>query len=277
MTHQREALWAAINKYAEACGGDTSSENDSDRRMNAVVAVEKAVDAEVQQLKDDQKALVSVINAPSPTIGNLEAELARYKRWVDDLQSGMYINCVYCGHRYGPDDKVPASMADALKEHVENCPEHPMSKLKKELEEAKQKIAEIQGNPSKPEFLEVAAAVRYWEDATVNGQKDEEGSLIPCREDDVWRPVIELSTGCIEDWPDGVEARIHYKICDAGEYWLADLSGNRLFKWKDDYVPRFLGIEDDGFGDYIIFNVSCYGKIENWKSPEFNPDEWEEC
>ncbi len=60
----------------------------------------------------------------------LQNELARYKRWVKDLQSGMYINCVYCGHRYGPADEVPASMAEALKNHVENCPEHPMSALK---------------------------------------------------------------------------------------------------------------------------------------------------
>lgn len=54
----------------------------------------------------------------------------RLRKWVDDLQSGMYINCVYCGHRYGPQDKVPTSMADVLKEHVEQCPEHPMSKLR---------------------------------------------------------------------------------------------------------------------------------------------------
>jgi hypothetical protein len=64
----------------------------------------------------------------------VDEELERYKQWVDDLQSGMYINCVYCGHRYGPDDEVPASMADVLKEHVANCPKHPMSQLKKALE-----------------------------------------------------------------------------------------------------------------------------------------------
>ena len=54
--------------------------------------------------------------------------LSRYEQWVADLQAGMYINCVYCGHRYGPDDEVPASMADVLKAHIEVCPEHPLSK-----------------------------------------------------------------------------------------------------------------------------------------------------
>ena len=67
----------------------------------------------------------------------LSAELERYQHWVNDLQSGMYVNCVYCGHRYGPEDEVPASMADVLKEHIEHCPEHPMSKLRTELEQVK--------------------------------------------------------------------------------------------------------------------------------------------
>ena len=62
-------------------------------------------------------------------------EINRLKEWVNDLQSGMYINCVYCGHRIWPKQDVPASMADLLKEHVENCPKHPMSVLKKEVEE----------------------------------------------------------------------------------------------------------------------------------------------
>jgi hypothetical protein len=59
-------------------------------------------------------------------------EIARLTLWVNDLQSGMYINCVYCGHRYGPQDQVPATMADALKAHIEVCPKHPMSALRAE-------------------------------------------------------------------------------------------------------------------------------------------------
>ena len=57
-------------------------------------------------------------------------ENARLGKWVADLQSGMYVNCVYCGHRYGPGSTTPVSMADALKTHIENCPKHPMSALK---------------------------------------------------------------------------------------------------------------------------------------------------
>lgn len=63
---------------------------------------------------------------------SLEVQRDQYRQWVHDLQSGMYINCVYCGHRYGPQDEVPSTMADALKQHIEQCPKHPMSALRAE-------------------------------------------------------------------------------------------------------------------------------------------------
>jgi len=64
----------------------------------------------------------------------LRQDIQNLEQWVDDLQSGMFINCVYCGHRYGPRDEVPTSMAQVLKEHVEQCPKHPMSKLKEKAD-----------------------------------------------------------------------------------------------------------------------------------------------
>ena len=72
----------------------------------------------------------------------LVGEIDQLKQCINDLQSGMYINCVYCGHRYGPKDKVPATMADALKEHIEQCPKHPMSKLREERDQLKQQLAD---------------------------------------------------------------------------------------------------------------------------------------
>ncbi len=61
------------------------------------------------------------------------------EQWVHDLQSGMFINCVYCGHRYGPDDKVAPTMQQALYDHIAECPKHPLSAAKAriaKLEEA---------------------------------------------------------------------------------------------------------------------------------------------
>jgi hypothetical protein len=78
-----------------------------------------------------------------PRVEQLDADLAkeirdnvRLKTWVADLQSGMYVNCVYCGHRYGPGETTPVSMADALKAHIEVCPEHPLSHEKAAREAA---------------------------------------------------------------------------------------------------------------------------------------------
>lgn len=64
----------------------------------------------------------------------IEQERDRLKQHVADLQSGMYVNCVYCGYRYGPSDTTPVSKADMLKAHIMECKEHPMSELKAELE-----------------------------------------------------------------------------------------------------------------------------------------------
>lgn len=73
--------------------------------------------------------------------GAVAPEVERLRQWVADLQSGMWINCVYCGHRYGPADITPATvpaaanaptMAEALRAHIEQCPDHPMSALKAE-------------------------------------------------------------------------------------------------------------------------------------------------
>jgi hypothetical protein len=73
------------------------------------------------------------MNAAVADIVLLRGELDRLEKWVDDLQSGMYINCVYCGHRYGPDDNTNPPMRKALEEHIATCPKHPLSLCKKEL------------------------------------------------------------------------------------------------------------------------------------------------
>ena len=60
----------------------------------------------------------------------MNEETKSLRSWISDLLSGKYINCVYCGHRYGPSESTPVSMADVLREHVEKCPKHPLNILK---------------------------------------------------------------------------------------------------------------------------------------------------
>ena len=71
-------------------------------------------------------------------IRELQEQNEKLEAWIDDLQSGMYINCVYCGHRYGPNTpRVETTMRKALEEHIASCPKHPLSKAKSELEQAR--------------------------------------------------------------------------------------------------------------------------------------------
>ena len=114
------------------------------------------------------------------------------------------------------------------------------------------------------EFLEVSAGVRYWEDATVNGVEDEDGSLIPCRDEDYWNPIIKLKTGKIVNWKQGTKANIHYKVCDDGTYTLLDNDLN-VIKEINGYVPSIMSPNEYSYGDYIIMNVNEDGVIEDWK------------
>lgn len=124
-------------------------------------------------------------------------------------------------------------------------------------------------------FIEVGADVRYWEDATVNGKNDSDGTLIPCRSGNSWEPVIDLATGQILNWPAGLEADIHYKVCDAGEYWLLDSAKQRIAKWNGYYVPNYiLCVGDNGYGDYIIFKVGADGIVIGWKKPYLDAEQW---
>lgn len=112
--------------------------------------------------------------------------------------------------------------------------------------------------------LKVRAGVRYWEDATVDGEDDTEGNLIPCRIADSWCPLIDLTTGKITNWNIATAADIHYKICDDGEYWLLDKDGNEV-KYIDGYVPDIMCPKGNGYGDYIIMEVDESGTIQNFR------------
>ncbi|MGI4846605.1 MAG: hypothetical protein ACRYGK_00450 [Janthinobacterium lividum] len=125
-----------------------------------------------------------------------------------------------------------------------------------------------------PAFIEVEAEVRYWDDATVNGVVDEDGSRIPCRTGECWTPTIDLRTGAVIGWPSGTTASVHYKVCDQGLYWLLDASGHRVAKRRGHYVPdEILCIEENGYGDYIILEIGSDGLIQGWAPPEIEGDD----
>jgi hypothetical protein len=114
--------------------------------------------------------------------------------------------------------------------------------------------------------LHVEADVRYWENATVNGKEDSEGTLIPCRDKSQWKPVINIDQGKIINWAQGIEASVHYKVCDEGNYFVKDKDGNTLLSIEDHYVPSIMCPTENGYGDYIIMEIESDGMIKNWKA-----------
>ena len=130
-------------------------------------------------------------------------------------------------------------------------------------------------------YLCANLGVRYYEDADINGEEDisyeEQKKGVKPRVplvvenadsrygDDKWRweIKIDVETGNIKDWPEGVTANIHYKVCDEGIYWLEDTEGGKHHE-IDSYVPEILDLDGDSYGDYVIMTVNENGHIEEW-------------
>jgi hypothetical protein len=123
-------------------------------------------------------------------------------------------------------------------------------------------------------YLQASCKVRYWEGGKVNGVEDSNGTLIPCRKGDNWKPMVNLDTGQIEGWPDGVSASVHYKVCDAGIYTLLDANRNEVAK-KDGYVPGMMCPGGNGYGDYVIMTIRPDGTIDRFE-PDFSEFEADE-
>lgn len=113
------------------------------------------------------------------------------------------------------------------------------------------------------EYLFVEAGVRRWEDGIINGIEDKDGN-IPCRDGDCWKPLININTGKIVNWTQGVKASIHYKVCDNGTYKLLDINMELIKKIRD-YVPKILSPKVEGWGDYITMDIDSDGQISNWR------------
>lgn len=122
---------------------------------------------------------------------------------------------------------------------------------------------------------------RYWEDGDVNGEEDipydeqNQGAKprVPMAVENPnprykdcsyrWEIKIDLETGNIIGWPEGVTANVHYKVCDDGTYWLEGQDGTKYHE-IDSYVPEVFDFVDDSYGDYIIMTVDEKGHIKEW-------------
>jgi hypothetical protein len=123
-------------------------------------------------------------------------------------------------------------------------------------------------------YLRARCGVRYWEDGVVNGERDSDGSRIPCRKGTAadndrlgggdWCPTIDLATGKIEGWPEGTTARLHYKVCDDGDYALLD-ENRAVVKTIGGYVPDIMCPGGGDGGDYVVMTIGADGVIADWR------------
>ena len=117
-------------------------------------------------------------------------------------------------------------------------------------------------------------------DTSVSGVDDKNGSrIIPFREGYRWKPRIDLETGKVIGWPEGMTATIRYRVCCDGMYWLGTRENPKLFQYGKpgdwSYVPDdFLCHGDTGYGDYIILNVDGNGQIQQYTRPTAGDSQW---
>jgi hypothetical protein len=81
--------------------------------------------------------------------------------------------------------------------------------------------------------------------------------------------LIDIDTGKITNWKEGVEADIHFKVCDAGTYQLLD-ENKKVILEKEGYVPDIMCPEGAGYGDYIIMKIDKDGIIANWDAEDID-------
>ena len=133
--------------------------------------------------------------------------------------------------------------------------------------------------------LFVKARVRYPEDSTLHNlpeydwiEDDTNQPKMPCMEyiecnritsSWHWCPVIELETGKITNWKQGVCASISYKVCDEFDCYITD-SDDKIVARYNGYVPSFMAIDDEGYGDYVYLTINEDGYIENWSFDEYD-------
>ena len=101
-------------------------------------------------------------------------------------------------------------------------------------------------------------------------EEDTEAKM-PCLKGSCWCPEINPDTGVITNWQIGVEARLHYKVCDCFSAEVLD-DGNVVAKVENEYVPDCMCPADEGYGDYIDMNVRSDGSIEGWSCADF--EDW---
>lgn len=109
-------------------------------------------------------------------------------------------------------------------------------------------------------------------DYVINGEHtDTDQTKLPLTTNGKWQPVINLITGRIANWEQGVTADIMIKAVDRGSYFLFDHK-KCVASLVGEYVPEMLSVGVEGYGDYIDMYIDETGKIKDFEKDltEFN-------
>lgn len=135
---------------------------------------------------------------------------------------------------------------------------------------AKNEKIEADGGQLPVNICHVTAEMRYTEDCEVNGIEEPDGSdaneppkIFGATKDKrtgewIWVFDVDVETGKIIDWPNGMTAKTHYKVVDGFE---ATFNGKT---YGPDYVPDCFCLDDEGWGDYMFLTIQEDGTIKDW-------------
>lgn len=114
-------------------------------------------------------------------------------------------------------------------------------------------------------FVQVSLPVRYEEEDITND--------FPLRNGEMWNATIEIDTGRILEWPQGVKGELNMKVTDAGVYVLLDKDKQEIAR-REDYVPDII---PGRYGDYVELDINEEGIITNWSKKEGVREFFREC
>lgn len=115
-------------------------------------------------------------------------------------------------------------------------------------------------------YIEIEVPVRY---GTEQMSED-----FPFRKGDMWRVIVNIDTGKIQDWPAGVSRDLSMKVVDGGSYRLMDADRGVVAAIEQDYVPH--SVVPGEYGDYIELDIQEDGTIANWPNEPVCDVFWEE-
>lgn len=130
-------------------------------------------------------------------------------------------------------------------------------------------------------FLMLKASVIYWEESKVNAVYDNTaGDNMPCKIGRNWCPHIDIDTGIILNWTQGVKANIQYSVRYM-DYTIQDAQGVIIVS-KEKYLgltpktlrpkaidlglpPKTLKPETQHYEHFIHMDIDENGQIADWK------------